>query len=44
MVIHPCAHHRNETIGLVLVAIGILVIYSFRTNLRCIFLADWWRL
>jgi hypothetical protein len=44
MVVHPCAHHRNETIGLVLLAIGILVIGLFGTDLRSIFLADWWRL
>jgi hypothetical protein len=44
MVIHACAHGRKETTGLILVAIGILVIWLFRTNLSCIFLADWWRL
>jgi hypothetical protein len=44
MVIHPCAHGRNETIGLVLVVIGILVICLFHTNLSCTVLADWWPL
>jgi hypothetical protein len=43
MVIHPCAHGRNETIELVGIAIGIPSLCLLDTNLSCILLADWWR-
>lgn len=37
------AFRRNEAIGLVLVAVGILVFWVFRTNPKWIFPTGWWR-
>jgi hypothetical protein len=36
-------YRRNQVIGLVLVAGGILVFWLFRTNPRWIFPTGWWR-
>jgi len=35
---------RNQTIGLVLVAMAILIFWLFQTNPAWIFPAGWWRL
>ena len=37
-------YRRNQAIGLVLVAVGILVFWLFRTNPKWIFPTGWWRL
>jgi hypothetical protein len=37
-------YRRNQTIGLVLIAMAILVFWLFRTNPKWIFPTGWWRL
>jgi hypothetical protein len=36
-------YRRNEAIGLLLVALGILAFWLFRANPRWIFPTGWWR-
>ena len=36
-------YRRNQTVGLLLLAAGILVWWLFRTNPRWIFPSGWWR-
>jgi hypothetical protein len=38
------AFHRNQAIGLVLMAVSILIFWMFRTNPHWLFPAGWWRL
>ena len=38
------AFHRNQALGLVIIATAILVFWIFRTNPRWIFPTGWWRL
>lgn len=37
------AYRRNQTIGLILLAAVILVVWLLRTNPRWIFPTGWWR-
>jgi hypothetical protein len=35
--------HRNQAVGLVLIAVAVLVFWLLRTNPSWIFPAGWWR-